>query len=491
MEEKYKTLYERLEENYSYGRIPMHMPGHKRNIWLGSDRSDGYLNGLSAELDITEIDGFDNLSMPEGILKRAEERAASLWGSDRAFFLVNGSTSGILAAVMLAKMHGAKILCARASHKSLYNALEITSACYSFIESTPDSETLSPGEITPKSVADALEREGDASFVFITSPTYEGVISDVKEIASVCHARGSVLVVDEAHGAHLGLYGGEDGAVKSGADIVIQSLHKTLPSLTQTAIAHLNINKNGSALTPADADDFETCVTMFQTSSPSYLLMASIDGCVDLLLKEGEELFDRWRERNLWFFEKANELSYLKVVSPYQGSVKRDFSKIIIKARDGALVGERIFTLLREEYNIELEMASAAYALAMTGMGDDYDSLLSLYSALLSLDKALEKESQWAYKESLACPGIPRRCLSVAETREKERVTVPLKEAEGYICAEYLWAYPPGVPIIIPGEEVDSATVEYIEGSLESGISIFSDKRKRINVPYELCVLKK
>ncbi|MBR4933171.1 MAG: aminotransferase class V-fold PLP-dependent enzyme, partial [Clostridia bacterium] len=220
-----ESILERLKKNSADGRLPMHMPGHKRNPQFE------HLTPLGGTLDITEIDGFDDLNSPDGIFLESERLAASLWGSSECLYSVNGSSGAILAGVRAVVKDGGRLLMARGCHKSVYHAAELTGASAVYFEAELTSYGFLSG-ISPDEVEKKLSEYPDTKLVIITSPTYEGVISDVRSIADVCHRYNVPLMVDEAHGAHLGLHGiFPDGAVKCGADIVVQSIHKTLPSL--------------------------------------------------------------------------------------------------------------------------------------------------------------------------------------------------------------------------------------------------------------------
>ena len=272
------SLPARLEELSKSGQIPLHMPGHKRNEALAE-----YLHTLGARLDITEITGFDDLHDAQGILRAAQERAAALWGVRKSWFLINGSTGGILAGIRALAPAGSRVLVARACHKSVFHALELCRLRPAFLQPQPVPGWSFAGPVNPESLAQGLARFPDAKLVILTSPTYEGLLSDLPALVKLAHDAGVPVLVDEAHGAHLGLYGAfPAGAVAAGADLVIQSLHKTLPSLTQTAILHC-------AGPLADPSAVDRQLAVFETSSPSYLLMASLDGCVGWLTEQGEK----------------------------------------------------------------------------------------------------------------------------------------------------------------------------------------------------------
>ncbi len=469
-----------LEEYASSGSLPMHMPGHKRNTATAP-----YLGKLGAAFDITEIEGFDNLHAPGGVLQKAMLRASRLWGSGRSFFLVNGSTCGILAAVCALAKRGDRVIAARNCHMSVYNALELCGAEPVFIVPPCDSELGIYASLRPEDVEEALLHNPGAKLLVLTSPTYEGVISDVGAICRAAHSRGVPVLVDEAHGAHLGFsdyFPG--GAVKAGADIVIQSLHKTLPGLTQTAIAHLS----GKL---ADEGEFARMLSVFETSSPSYLLMSSIDGCVGLLESEGEMLFQRWEKSLGLFGERIGPLKHLKVLS-HGGEALSDHgnvfgfdrSKILISTQLASLTGVELMRLLRDEHRIELEMSSGALALAMTGLGDTPEALLRFADALLALDGNCAPE-----KKSRSVPppcATPKRLCGIGDALRSEKTVLPVKDASGKISAEYVWAYPPGVPLLIPGEEIGEDLADAMQSIEESGVRLKSTSG---NLPSGLCVI--
>ena len=277
-------LYQELIRLAESDMYPFHMPGHKRNC-LSTPLEGAF------RCDITEIDGFDNLHDEAGIILQAEERANSLYGADKTYFLVNGSTSGVLAAVSTAVHKGGTVLAARASHKSFYHAAYLRDLDIRYLPDNTEKELNIPGRYSAKDVENCLTDDVEA--VFITSPTYEGKCSDIRGIAEACHKRGIALIVDEAHGAHFGFgkeYSDAKGgfealpksAVSEGADLVIHSTHKTLPSMTQTALIHVQGNIVDKGL-------LKRFLRIYQSSSPSYVLMSSIDLCMKEMEEKGDE----------------------------------------------------------------------------------------------------------------------------------------------------------------------------------------------------------
>lgn len=436
---------------YAPGRLPMHMPGHKRNTALAD-----YLKALRADLDITEIDGFDDLHAPEGALLDGMRRAARLWGADESRFLVNGTTCGLLAAVYALAADGGRAIVARNCHKSVYHALELTGVEPVFVMPDVDAETGVCGRIPPEDVRRALEEAPDARFVLVTSPTYEGVISDIAAICRAAHERNVPVIVDEAHGAHLGLCDEAfpADAMRMGADISVKSVHKTLPSLTQTAILLARHDR-------VDMAALDHALDIFETSSPSYLLMASIDGCVSLMERRGAEILTSWRQALDEFYEGAAALSNLRVHR------QDEPSKLVIDTTQAGITGFELSRRLREE-NVELEMASLRYAVAMTGAGDTRETLRKFLNALKTVDRALSAPpvppapAPSAQPASASLPVLPRpvRVLPPKMALHAPSENVPAREAVGRVSACYAWAYPPGVPMLVPGERVPEGFAE-------------------------------
>lgn len=443
-----KTLFEELLKNK---KIPMHMPGHKRNTALSP-----YLKKLAADLDITEITGFDNLNCADGILKESMEKAAKLRKVDRAFYLVGGSTCGILAAVSSILSAGDKAIVARNCHKSVYNALELVGAEPVFVMPTVCEKTGILGHIDKKNIEEKIKENPEAKLVIVTSPTYEGVVSDIKGISEICHKANIPLLVDAAHGAHLGFgYGFLEDAMSQGADISVESLHKTLPSLTQTAICYCKKQY---------AEKLSQKLSVFQTSSPSYLLMASIDGCVNLLTEKGGELFSRWQENLEYFYEKCGCLENIGILKD-SGFFARDSGKIVLLCHNGKWLFEEL-----EKKGIECEMASCGYVVAMTGMGDTGEMLSYFATSLIEIDRFAKPIGQ-AKNIQLT---IPEKVKPICEAKMQETELLKYSDSLGRISAEYVWAYPPGIPLVIPGERISNAELGIFEKYMALGIDLFS-----------------
>ena len=454
------VLYEALQSYKEQEITPMHMPGHKRRV--------GFAPDLPWHLDITEIEGFDNLHVPEGMLQDAQDRAARLWGSDAAFFLVNGSTSGLLAGIYATVQPGEKILVARNCHKAVYHAIELLGLLPVYLDPPILAGTGVCGSMLPELVEAAIEEHSDIRLVVIVSPTYEGVLSDVGTIGQILHRYGIPLLVDEAHGAHLGLSEHfPAGAVSMGADIVVQSLHKTLPSLTQTAILHLS----GDLVS---RERMQHALAVFQSSSPSYILLASIDGCVAELAARGESLLADWRVRLDGFYQTAG-LGKLSLLAEEQDTAHiyaRDPSKIVILCEETDRSGRSLMEAMRRDFGIELEMALDGYAIAMTGLGSAKEDFDRLREALRKIDDRCEAKKRT--RNARAYPRIPKTVMPEGEALRAPGRQVVLAESVGHISGTYLWAYPPGIPLLTPGVRITREIVASLTELKERGVEIKS-----------------
>ena len=359
-----EALFKKLQKN---NKLPMHMPGHKR-------KSYPYLTGM-AELDITEIEGFDNLHSASGILLKSMEGAAKLRGARAAFYLINGSTCGILASVCAMLSQADKVIVARNCHKSVYNAIEIAGAEPVFVYPKISARYGIAGSVRPEDIEAAVSENPDCRLIIVTSPTYEGVISDIKCICGIAHRHNIPVLVDAAHGAHLGFDGFSESAIGLGADISVESLHKTLPSLTQTAVCYIS----GDIV---KKEKIAEMLAVFETSSPSYLLLSSIDGCVNELKKKNA--LKKWNEALAFFCTEAKKLKNIKLLGKEAEFFGLDKSKIVLFPKNQS--ASALAEFMRAE-NIEPEMVSPDYVICMTGAGDTKNSIKKLLAVLFKADK--------------------------------------------------------------------------------------------------------
>lgn len=398
--------------------MPFHMPGHKRNTAM----LDG---ALPFALDITEIDGFDNLQNPTGILRDLSRRAADLWGSRAAYISVNGSTGAILAGIRAMTKPNDTVLVARNCHMSVFHALELCFLRPVLLEPEWNGDFGIYDAITQETFDATLASAPQAVLAIVTSPTYEGVETRIRS--------NIPLLIDAAHGAHLPLPNG---------DIVVHSLHKTLPALTQTALLHVCSNK-------IDMRKLEHQLRVFQTSSPSYILMASIDRCVALLEQRKQELFAAWASRLDVFYANAAHWTSLRLFA-----APHDRSKLLIACADAnALAAHLRAAALEPEY------AHGQLVLLMTSPCDTLDMMRKLTEVLNDFDA--KKSSFVKIKKTQKPPAALLRQFP-AEAIHAPHETILINDAIGRVSAKYAWLYPPGAPVLLPGQEITSDLAAFL-----------------------------
>ncbi len=536
-EEKQLGILERLAEYAESDAYPFHMPGHKRQ-----EIPDGVPGEFPDPygIDITEIDGFDNLHHAEGILKDAMDEAAAVYGADRSWYLVNGSTCGILSAVFAVTENGGKILTARNCHKAVYHAIYLNRLKAEYLYPEEIVEFGINGGIRADDVREALEkdameserkrasaeeaenfengensedisdlegthrRKGEIQAVLITSPTYEGVVSDIRAIADAAHEYGVPLIVDEAHGAHLEYadrcHSFPKSALECGADIVIQSLHKTLPCFTQTAILHVKSRI-------VDQDKVARYLGMFQTSSPSYLFMAGMQRCIRYMDGAGRDEMVRYEKRLERFMERMKGLRVLEILThevceKYEAAAGWDPSKIVVSTMHAKeFHGEELAEVLRSQYHLEMEMTAPEYVIAMTSVMDTDEGFERLAAALVEIDRGLMKAKENDKKALLEindilgeesekikleqerknskAPGTleskisrPIERMPICEAMDAITGRTALQDTVGKVSAEFVYLYPPGIPIIAPGEVFTEEIVRKIEAYKAAGLLV-------------------
>lgn len=449
-------------------RYPFHMPGHKRR---GYDFPNPY------SIDITEIDGFDNLHHAEGILKDSMEWAASVYGADRTYYLVNGSSGGILSAISASVRNGGKILVSRNCHKSVYHGVILNHLDVEYVYPQLIGPLGIQGGILAEDVEKRLAENPDIEAVLIVSPTYDGIVSDVRRIADIVHAKGIPLIVDEAHGAHFS-FGREFpcSAVSCGADLVIQSLHKTLPSFTQTAVLHL---RKGLV----ECERLERYLQIFQSSSPSYLFMAGIEKCIDQMAKDGATAMAEFAGRIGVLRERLASMQNLKLADRslcgYCGVYDVDESKLVVSVRDcmwindaGQTVsvdGAWLDQVLREEFHLEMEMSGADYVVAIMTFMDTQEGLMRLADALLDIDRRLWREQG---EPAPKIGEVLQKAMRMSDAVDMPYEALNLADCSGRISAEFVYLYPPGIPIVAPGEVVTDKIIEMVMRYCRLGLPV-------------------
>lgn len=474
-------LYEKLSSYAGTKDYPFHMPGHKRNMGLFPENE-----WLPYQMDITEIDGFDNLHDPQELLLESTERAADIYGTAGTFYLVNGSSCGNLAAICAATRRKDEILMARNCHQSVYHAVVQNGLCphYIYPEYYKEKRLGILKGISSSQVKEALKQYPKANLLVITSPTYEGFLSELEEIVKAAHAHDIPVLVDEAHGAHLPFCERrEDGvvsAITAGADLVVQSVHKTLPSLTQTALLHVT----HEGMKRVDMERIRYFLGVYQSSSPSYPLMAAIERSISFAA--GNAWLFREHDRRLTdFYQEAGKLKVLKVLMPKGEPFDRH--KLVILTENvwldnQPLTGKRLSDILHGRYHLVMEMASMHYVIAMTSICDTKEGLRRLSEALMEIDKCCvrkavpEKERPYMEqtdREQTRGTGTCQEEDSLPwEAMEQEGEWVALSDALGKKSSRNVLIYPPGIPILVMGETVTKECLEEITSAWKAGLPV-------------------
>ena len=463
-----RDLADRLTEYAESGVYPYHMPGHKRNL-PASDRigqDAGRILTQTAKIDLTEIDGFDDLHAPEGVLAEAMEKAARLYGADHCFYSVNGSTAGLLTAISAAVPRKGTLIMARNCHRSAYHGVYLRQLTPVYLYPETTEEAGIAAAVTARQVEEALCLHPEAEAVLIVSPTYDGVVADVEAIAKIVHAYGKPLIVDSAHGAHFGFHPAfPENAVRCGADYTVVSLHKTMPCLTQTALLLVNEKR---------AD-----------------LMAAMDACMELVRERGSGLWDDFFADRAAFCRQTKRLRFLRVIAPdgmRKGREKEDAEaglaqeppldvfcldpcKILIHTAKSGLSGKALSDILREKYRLQMEMAAGDYVTAIMTCCDTKEGWERLAAALLEIDASCKKGAGESKEPQPVYPQL-ETALPLFDALDGRRETVPLEAARGRVSADFIHLYPPGIPIVVPGERLEETVIGLLRQLLRQGFFV-------------------
>lgn len=437
--------------------ISFHMPGHKKGAIYKMLGYEDILENLY-KLDTTEIPGTDNLHSPEECIKESLKRASEVFKSDKTFYLVNGSTCGIEAAIMASVNPKEKIILNRDCHQSAINSCIIGNIDPIYVNPSinKDSNTLSG--VSFDDVKSVIDSNLDAKAVFLTYPTYFGDIFDLKSICSYAHEKGMTVIIDEAHGAHLGLSEKlPETALSQGVDIVIQSTHKTLPSFTQSSMIHIKGNR-------ININKLTNMLRITESSSPSYLLMASLDIAVDIYEKNGFDLMDKLLSNIDEFKSELYKLKNIKV------DESKDYTKIFLNTKKLGITGHELENILRENYNIQVELSNYYGVLLIATIGNTKGEFVKLKDVLFEIDKIYKKES---HLKNVSYPiKLPKKILSPREAFYMDKKNVKIENSIGKISGEYIIPYPPGVSLVSPGEEITKEVIDYIIECKSKGMNV-------------------
>lgn len=451
-------IFDELKRLKDKNPISFHTPGHKGKNTLINWKE--YI----PQIDITELPGMDNLHDPRGIIKESQSLAAKTFGAKDTLYSINGTTGGIYIALATITNPGDKILIQRNSHKSIYNGSILNRLDIEYLYPNYNEKYGIFTGIEPDTIEKKLKEDLKIKAVVLTYPNYYGICSNIKRIAEIVHKYDKILLIDEAHGSHFTF--SEElpiSALEGGADMTVQSIHKTLPSFTQTSMIHVGSNR-------VNIEKLKTISSLYQTTSPSYLFMASLEIARAYMEGEGRLRLERNIER---IHKLIKRLGGIPRISIFTGDEEdktifdKDITKILFKI-DG-ITGPEVSSLLRENYNIYLEMEDYQYCLALTSPMNgvrDFDVLI----------KALEEMAKNTPYQEINHINIdmpkPKIGLPIYKAFYSKKRTLDLKDSIGQLSASFITPYPPGIPLICPGELIREELIEYINFLIDKGIEI-------------------
>ncbi|MBW4828433.1 MAG: aminotransferase class I/II-fold pyridoxal phosphate-dependent enzyme [Clostridiaceae bacterium] len=464
-------IFEGLKQYIKEDNISFHTPGHKgRHTTINWEK---YIPAI----DLTEVEGLDNLQDPSGIILRSQNLAAKTFKSKATFYSVNGTTGGIYIALSAITNPGDSVLIQRNCHKSVYNGIILNNLVPKYIYPNYNEKHNIITGTQPIDIENSLKENSDIKAVVITYPNYYGICSYIEKIVDIVHKYDKILLVDEAHGSHLVFSNTlPKSSLEVGADIVVQSTHKTLPSFTQTSMLHVGSDR-------VDIDKLKDMYNLYQTTSPSYIFMSSLDIARAYMAEEGKERLNK-HIRNVK--KCISEIEEIDRVSIFTGDIEDptikdiDITKMLLNIE--GIRGTVLENILREKYNIQLEMSDYYYALALTTLMNTEEDLNTLVSALKDISKWAPYEEKRDFNFKGFKPVISR---SIRAGFFSKKQPCKLKDSIGRVSTSFIIPYPPGIPIVVPGEIITEEIYEYINFLKENNVEIIGlldYNKEKINV---------
>ena len=457
-------LYEALERIRRMRIVPFDVPGHKRG--RGNPELMSLLGERCVSLDVNSMKPLDNLCQPSSVILDAENLAAEAFGAARCFFMVGGTTSAVQSMILSVCKEGDKIIVPRNVHKSVINSLVLCGAIPVYVNPETDKRLgISLGMI-PSEVEKAVEANPDAVAVLVNNPTYYGICSDIREIVRIAHSHGMKALADEAHGTHFYFNDALPvSAMEAGADMSAVSMHKSGGSLTQSSLLLLGPN--------VDADYVRQIINLTQTTSASYLLMSSLDISRRNLALHGKESFAKVMEMAQYARDEINELgdyyAYGKELVNGTSIYDYDVTKLSVYTRDLGLAGIEVYDILRDEYDIQIEFGDIGNILAYISIGDRIQDIERLVGAVEDIRRLYKRDKTGMLADEYI---IPEVVVAPKAAFYAPKETLPIARTEGRICGEFVMCYPPGIPILAPGERITRDILEYIEYAKRKGCSM-------------------
>lgn len=473
-------IYEALQEYKQKRIVPFDVPGHKRG--KGNRELTDFLGENCMTIDVNSMKPLDNLCHPVSVIKEAEELAADAFGAKHAFFMINGTTSAVQSMVMTACKRNDKIIMPRNVHRSAINALVVCGAVPVYVNPGVNKELGIPLGMSLSDVESAIKANPDAKAILVNNPTYYGICSPLKAITELAHRHGMLVLADEAHGTHF--YFNDKlpiSAMEAGADMAAVSMHKTGGSLTQSSFLLINNDVNKGYV--------RQIINLTQTTSGSYLLMSSLDISRKNLALNGKEIFDKVINFADYAREEINKsggyYAYGKELLNGGDVFDFDTTKLSVHTRSIGLAGIEVYDMLRDDYGIQIEFGDIGNILAIISVGDKSLAIERLIAALFEIKRLHSKEKTGMFDHEYINPLV---AMTPQEAFYSKKVSVPIQESFGKICSEFVMCYPPGIPILAPGEYITKDILNYIAYAKEKGCFLTGTEDinvNRINIVYE------
>ena len=462
--QKRAPIYEALEAFKKKRVVPFDVPGHKRG--RGNPELTKLLGETCMRLDVNSMKPLDNLCHPVSVIADAEQLAAEAFGAAHAFLMVGGTTSAVQSMVLTAVKRGEKIILPRNVHRSVMGAMVLGGAVPVYVNPAGDKRLGIPLGMRVEDVRRAIKENPDAKAVFVNNPTYYGICSDLRSIVKLAHEHGMLCLADEAHGTHF--YFGENmpiSAMAAGADMAAVSMHKSGGSLTQSSIL-----LTGPGMSVGYVRQI---INLTQTTSGSYLLLSSLDISRRNLALRGREAFKQVVELAEYVRTEINRIggyyAYSKELVNGDSIYDFDVTKLSIHTRDIGLAGIEVYDLLRDEYDIQAEFGDLGNILAYLSIGDRQREVERLVSALAEIKRRFSRDKSMLMDFDYIDPIV---AMSPQEAFYGEKESLPIRETAGRVCSEFVMCYPPGIPILTPGEQITEEIIDYIAYALEKGCSM-------------------
>ena len=457
-------IYEALERFRQMRVVPFDVPGHKHG--RGNPELTAFLGQQCVGVDVNSMKPLDNLCHPVSVIREAEELAADAFGAAHAFLMVGGTTSSVQSMVLSACKRGDEIILPRNVHRSVINALVLCGAVPVYVNPEVDQKLGISLGMRREQVQKAINEHPNAVAVLVNNPTYYGICSDLRAIVKMAHKAGMMCLVDEAHGTHFYFSGSLPvSAMEAGADMAAVSMHKSGGSLTQSSLLLIGPNVHAGYV--------RQIINLTQTTSGSYLLMSSLDISRRNLALRGRQVFSRVEDMAEYAREEVNAIGgyYAFGKELRDGNAVFDFdtTKLSIHTLDIGLAGIEVYDILRDRYDIQIEFGDIGNILAYLSIGDRIQEVERLVSALAEIRRRCQKDSTGLLTQEYIEPDV---VTSPQEAFYADKVSLPLEESEGYICSEFVMCYPPGIPILAPGERITREVLDYITYAKSKGCSM-------------------